>query len=425
MTIEACPAAEVLDTANNLLFIAPPEQIVPLRDLANSVARARRQFLGNPPAETRFRTITIRFQAPSPSDSAATPAAASLQVDLAPGTPWLTAVNSLARALITREFAQVSPTGDVSPESRSSLDWFAAALTYAVVYTNPDGSGRSLPDYEPVRRKRQTGNLPPPEYLLENPVHPHWRLAFLLYGAHCHLLADILQQVQADSHATALHAFLTLTSSGTPPAKAFVKVAEAAHEPYETALEWYDREARRRVNRRVMLTAEQVQERLDKIRAIPVAMPGADGTIGIQYIPIAKIPERLGDYTFRPESFRSKQQELFQLLRQTPPILRSGISMYLDAFRVLGATGDIDLFMKRLTAAEDEVTAVLKKQRLVAQYLNDIARRVVPAAARFAPYIPAVEDSASRARRLAPELHDYLDRIETGSLDRRVPGPAR
>lgn len=325
---------------------------------------------------------------------------------LAPDESMHSLVHRTVRVLLARRALRFG--SNLGPESLA-LDWMAAALTNRIVYTSRPGS-LSRPDFGVPRAAFLRGRFPGVGNLLGHSVSPENFLAYRIYAVHCQLLAKMLDGFSPGTGESCLLRVLELQARGHPPVEAVTMVLQEFSEADQDLQDWYETNALRAgTGGGRPCSADEIAERLCKLESIQVVHSGRGG-LTAERIGFDQLPEWLESYELDTASARRKERQFYELMKDSPFLLREPILDYVAAFQIL-ARGKDRQFLRRLRDAREHFESACVRQNKVAAYLEHVESRKMSLERRYALYLYAFRRSESDRRALDADLYQYLGEL--------------
>jgi len=347
------------------------------------------------------RTITVRFGDHLPA------AAEPLTLHLAHDAPLPVVAHSLTQALLVRRTLDLQ---GVAPAPTGSLDWLAAAITSRVL-SKPAAAGPWRSDtarlVTPLRSR-----YPLIAKLLRNPVPADLRLPYTLYSRYCDLLLSVIEARDSDTEIRLQHIF-ELETAGRDPEAAIRLVMADRFTPEDDFQTWFVREASRLARRaRRTLTADETARRLLELQVIS-AVSAEKGAVGLRQITLDQLADNLAVYEARHTDVSGLYRNLFNLMRDAPPLLQPPLQFYLQAVEALAADHP-RTFRRCLERGREAFPAALEKQKKLDAYLDGLERNTSRSSEDeiTAVFLPLIQESRQRHRALVPELQAFLDSLE-------------
>ena len=409
------PAADwIVDNESGIRLRGPEPQLSQIKSLVTRTSKAVESFFpAAAPAPAPWLSVDIaEAAAPTPVTSpllAVRPDAAAHEV-----------VDSLAVRFVLH---RVAAAGAAPGVDGPAFHFLAAAVAYeALTVRSADGETVHA-DYRALMPVFARGGGPSLVDLIEHPVPTRWPEAYELYAMHAHLAASLLRDAPAGNSRHALQAFLAALAAGTPSADALTE-AVAGQLPADTSVQqWYESAARERIRgSHTADTLGQIQSRLEDALTVGVMEKDDQGRLGMRYVGIVEAL-RKADYTPPAETLDGKEQDLFALLRQSPPLLQIPIAECMEALRSLRKGTSRRSVIRDLDKARTHFKEATERMTRIEGLLDSASAIPAGGPDRLAPYLGVHADARDRARLLMTPLETYLDGVETGTM--QVPAEGR
>jgi hypothetical protein len=289
----------------------------------------------------------------------------------------------IRKMILRRTREQFSGSGIDIP----SADWLAAAICNRVFY---DGKGiRTFysPDFRLARSQFLNGHFPRIDLLLSQPVPPADNPLFRLYLLHCDLLASALEnQLEANVF---LQKLFDLERYGRSTVESFEFLLRPSWPAAETLQGWYEKQVLAESGRGWQLNeADNTLEELEDLLNIPVLEAG--GRTAVKRLPLEKIPKLLEDYKLNALALNLMQRRIALLAKNAPLLLRPPLRQFSEALTAL-QTGKNSRFRKEFRQARKEFDEAMKRQKRIAQLLDQTVSQQTPLLDPFEPYLKVAE----------------------------------
>ncbi len=334
---------------------------------------------------------------------------------LSPDLNLQQAVHRLNMALLKRHASTFfSDTVEVQP---SQYDWIAAGLTGFVLNSQRPGTIRPLPNYEPVRRLMRKGIFLPVADMLATPVPPEHPIPYQLYATYCGLLMECLRS-SFSMDQRPLQTVLQMAFSNRKPVDAlglllFSQASAAGVQDWFYEKAWdISRRGRRAA------TAGQIARRMQSIRRITVPVATADG-VSSRELTLADLPILMKQFGRRPAIIFGLQAEIFELAKDSPPLVYDALQLYMQALHKLDKGSNWN-YGRLLRKADKAFAASIQRHKEIERYLEEIEPAFSTPDEMLPLHMHADRESDLRRRSLFPELHAYLDSLELQRSDSQV-----
>ncbi len=400
------------------------------RKSVEAVVAAGAQLIGTAfrePLTPPVATITVRFR---PADKTAPPPAAALapsplDLEFPDNPPVMTATHRLLGRLLERRALEIQTAADKA----GSLEWLAAALTHRLW---EGGAAHAVPATFPG------GGVPDLKGLLENPVPPDDPLLYPLYARSCDALLAVLESQQTAGESRILRIF-ELEAAGRAPSEAIRIVMLDHFAAKEQLQEWFRRSADQFKAGRppAKLTLGGIQERIAVLDTAlqasetPVSAPAPAGApltavVGpgrqdVPFLPAAPESGRTAEAAVPAapgmDAICGFYNTLVALRSSAPILLHAPLQEYVLAVDAL-RDGNRSR-MRRLSAkARSEFADAVRRQQEITALLDGLEQEtglVVAGSELHQLALEIARESRLRRRALAPELNDWLDKLEQES----------
>lgn len=248
-------------------------------------------------------------------------------------------------------------------------DFVAAAICNRLFYDGKGAGGVYLPDYRMARSQFERGFFPSCVTLLEEAVPPRPYLLFRLYAVHCDVLLRCAEEsLAAEVFLPRLWTEEMLNNASLPVA--FCRALGLSQYDDDALQRWYTTRAPSIVRLGInTMDREDAEAAVRRLVSVPVLDPAAE--MGIRYIPLEELPNKLSDYNLDYNALSAMMRELLNYQNSAPPLLRDAIGQYYQAVAALrdGRTRD---FRRQIATAHQSFAAALARQNRTSQLLDEV-----------------------------------------------------